>query len=105
MAGRQTLELKCDGIAALTLLALRRDLSPLRNALRKMTNEAMGATAGAAGYPKLRDRQEFVRALLEKIRRRAMWRTPAAPSGSQVDRRAPGRGPIRRDGNILRFAL
>lgn len=66
-AGRKTLELKCDGVAALTLLALGLDLSSLNDGLRKLTkfNAALGAMADAARYPSLRERQRFVRTLLK----------------------------------------
>jgi len=48
--GRQELELKCDGIALLTLLALGSDPALLIEGLGKLTrfNEMLGATANAA---------------------------------------------------------
>lgn len=60
--GRQELELKCDGIAVLTLVALRLDPGSLTNGLRKQTrfNEMLGADANAADYPPLQDRQRFI---------------------------------------------
>jgi len=66
LAVRQTLELKCDGIAVLTLVALRLKGSPLHEGARKMAsfNERLGAIAGAEGYPSLGERRAFVKALL-----------------------------------------
>ena len=63
--GRQELELKCDGIAVLTLVALRLDLARLADGLRKQArfNEMLGANANAADYPPLDERQQFMRAL------------------------------------------
>jgi hypothetical protein len=62
---RQELELKCDGIAVLTLIALGLDLTRLADGLRKQArfNEALGANANAADYPRLEERQEFIMAL------------------------------------------
>jgi hypothetical protein len=63
--GRQELELKCDGIAALTLVALRLDLGRLADGLHKQTkfNETLGADANAADYPQLQERYRFITAL------------------------------------------
>lgn len=60
------IELKCDGVATLTLLALRRDPAALTTAITKLTrfNDALGANANADRYPGLRDRSRFLRALL-----------------------------------------
>ena len=62
----QEIELKCDGIAVVTMLALRLDLQMLDSAMRKLThfNERLGATANADGYPDLRTRVQFVRDLV-----------------------------------------
>lgn len=66
-AARQAVELKCDGIAALTLLALGLDVSRLTAAMKKIVefNGASGAKPHAIGYPTLRERERFVRALLK----------------------------------------
>ena len=63
--GRKELELKCDGIAVLTLIALRLDLAPLVDGLRKQArfNEALGANANAADYPRLEERQKVILAV------------------------------------------
>jgi hypothetical protein len=68
--GRQELELKCDGIAVLTLISLGLDPARLADGLRKMTefNEILGATANADEYPRMQDRLQFARALLRKSR-------------------------------------
>jgi hypothetical protein len=69
-------ELKCDGIAGLTLVALNLDLSSLHNGIRTMTdfNAQLGATAGADGYPSLRERRTFIETLLKDFqRRRTAW--------------------------------
>ena len=64
-SGRQELELKCDGIAVLTLVALKLDLARLADGLRKQArfNEALGANANAADYPRLEERHQFIMAL------------------------------------------
>jgi len=68
--GRQELELKCDGIAVLTLVALGLDTSLLTDGLHKQTqfNEMLGATANAGDYPPLHERQRFVKAVREFAR-------------------------------------
>ena len=65
-ARRQALELKCDGIAALTLVGLRLDVSSLSSAMRKTIefNEGLGVTTDTTRYPTVSQRQSFVRALL-----------------------------------------
>jgi hypothetical protein len=65
---RQILELKCDGIAVLTMVALGLKVAPLHEGIRKMAlfNERLGATAGVEGYPSLRERRAFTDALLNK---------------------------------------
>jgi hypothetical protein len=63
--GRQELELKCDGIAVLTLLALRLDPTQLADGLRKLTrfNETRGVNSNAPDYPGLDERLRFITAL------------------------------------------
>jgi len=70
LRGRQELELKCDGIAVLTLISLGLDPARLADGIRKMTdfNEILGATANADEYPRMQDRMRFARALLRKSR-------------------------------------
>jgi len=60
--GRQELELKCDGIAVLTLVALRLDPARLVDGLQKQMqfNEMLGANADAANYPQLPERRRFI---------------------------------------------
>jgi hypothetical protein len=60
--GGQELELKCDGIAVLTLVALGLDSSLLIEAVRKLTqfNEMIGAATDADEYPQMSDREGFV---------------------------------------------
>jgi hypothetical protein len=67
--GRQELELKCDGIAVLTLVALALDPSVLVDGLRRLTrfNERLGTTADADEYPHLSDRHRFVNAFHDRI--------------------------------------
>jgi hypothetical protein len=57
--GRQELELKCDGIAVLTLVALGLDSSLLIEAVRKLTrfHEMIGAATDADEYPQMSDRE------------------------------------------------
>ena len=61
----QELELKCDGIGLLTMVALGLDPVHLRVAVRKITrfNEGLGAVANAGEYPNLHDRDRFARDL------------------------------------------
>jgi hypothetical protein len=60
--GLQELELRCDGIAVLTLIALRFDPLTLRDGLRRLArfNDLVGATANADEYPPLRQRERFI---------------------------------------------
>jgi hypothetical protein len=79
-ASRQALELKCDGIAALTLLALGFDVSRLSSAISKVIdyNRSLGVTTEEAGYPTLRERNFFVRTLLKMQRsgfKKEGWQT------------------------------
>jgi len=62
----RVVELKCDGIAALTLVELGLDPRALTSAAGKLTwvNEKLGATANASGYPSLSARERFVLAVL-----------------------------------------
>jgi hypothetical protein len=68
--GRQELELRCDGIAVLTLISLGLDPARLADGIRKMTefNEILGAKANADEYPPVQDRLRFARALLRMSR-------------------------------------
>jgi hypothetical protein len=68
-ADRQTIELKCDGIAALTLLALGLDVSRLNFAMNRIIkfNRSIGITIDEAGYPTLRERSIFVRSVLKMV--------------------------------------
>lgn len=70
--GRQELELKCDGIAILTLLVLRLDPARLLDGLRKQGrfNEMLGAVANADDYPQLGERQRFMVTLRDFASRR-----------------------------------
>ncbi len=66
--GRREIEHRCDAIALLTALALGRDPAHLGRAVRKLTgsNEVVGATANAAFYPSLKERERFIRAFLRQ---------------------------------------
>ena len=66
----QELELKSDGVAVLTMLAVGMDPTPLLSGVRKLTrfNEFVGLTA-KDGYPSLSDRLRFVRELTDRLRR------------------------------------
>jgi predicted Zn-dependent protease len=59
-------ELKCDGVATLTLVDLGLDPRALLSAMRKLTrfNETLGATANADGYASSQERERFVQAVL-----------------------------------------
>jgi hypothetical protein len=66
--GRQELELTCDGIAVLTLIALGLDSSLLIEAVRKLTrfDEKLRVLANAEEYPQMSDREGFVNALRDR---------------------------------------
>jgi len=65
----RVLELRCDGIAVLTLLELGLDPAAVVSAARKLTrfNESVGPAADA-GYPTVAEREQLTRALVEKYR-------------------------------------
>jgi len=67
---RQQLELQCDGIAALTLVALGLDPTRLLAATRKLDefNKQFGTPSNVADYPTPEDRQRFINALLRQRR-------------------------------------
>jgi predicted Zn-dependent protease len=68
---RQELELKCDGIAVLTLTALGLDPTSLADGLRKIVrfNKMFGTPTDADDYPSLQERRQFVSALAARHRR------------------------------------
>ena len=68
--GRQELELRCDGIAMLTLIALRFDPVTLTDGLRKVIgfNAAIGPTPHVDKYPPLRQRERFINAVRERYK-------------------------------------
>jgi hypothetical protein len=67
--GRQELELKCDGIAALTLIGLGGNPAWLPAGLRKLLqfNERIGAMANADAYPLLQDRERLINAVRDFV--------------------------------------
>jgi hypothetical protein len=67
--GRRELELKCDGIAVLTLIRLGLDPTRLSDGLRKLTrfNKPFGMMADAEGYPTLDDRRRFLNDLRKLV--------------------------------------
>ena len=66
--GLRKLELRCDGIAVLTLIALRFDPVALTDGLRNLArvNNLIGATANADEYPPLRQREWFIKVFRER---------------------------------------
>ena len=66
------LELRCDGVAVLTLLAFGRDTAAFESGQAKLRrfNESIGATANADNYVPHQERIRFVRALFELLRQR-----------------------------------
>jgi hypothetical protein len=76
-------ELKCDGIATLTLRSLGLDPLSLVRGARKLNhfNEALGATANRGSYPTLSERDRFVRELAAR-RTAAATRLKRLPSDS-----------------------
>ncbi len=69
---RQTLELKCDGVAVLTLLALGLDPADMYRAAEKLANfnKVPTNTWGENGYPYPRDRKRFVKTLEKLVRQK-----------------------------------
>jgi hypothetical protein len=65
---RQELELKCDGIAALTLLTLGLDPMRVIDAAKKLENfnQRFGVAPNAGDYPTLRDREQLVTTLANR---------------------------------------
>jgi hypothetical protein len=66
LASLHEIELRCDAVAVLTGLALNLDVHDLGRAVKKLTrfNERVGATANAASYPTIEQRESFARALI-----------------------------------------
>jgi hypothetical protein len=64
------LELRCDGVAAITLRELGLDARPLASAVRGLTrfNERIGAVASAGAYSSLDDRLVFIEAVDRLLR-------------------------------------
>ena len=77
--GLQELELRCDGIAVLTLIALRFDPVTLTDGLRNLArlNNLIGATANADEYPPVRQRERFIKAFHERYR---VFQQPIGPN-------------------------
>jgi hypothetical protein len=65
----QELELRCDGVAVTTLLALGQEPDALVRAVTKMTryNERLGATASAGLYVSLKERREFIETMAARL--------------------------------------
>jgi Zn-dependent protease with chaperone function len=65
----QELELKCDGIAALTFMALGLDPASLPSSVKKIIrfNERLGTTLNADWHPSLSERKRFVRDLVARL--------------------------------------
>jgi hypothetical protein len=76
--GLQELELRCDGIAVLTLIALRFDPLTLRDGLRRLArfNDLIGATANADEYPPFRQRERFIKVFRERY---GAYQQPVGP--------------------------
>jgi hypothetical protein len=68
----QELELRCDGIAIITLSQLGLDPSHLMSAVAKLTkfNAQLGDHSRAYAYPSLDERQAFNRAMTELVKAR-----------------------------------
>ena len=73
LASLHEIELRCDAVAVLTGLALDLDTHDLGRAVKKLTrfNERVGATANAASYPTVEQRESFARALIGERRSRS----------------------------------
>ncbi len=65
-SGRRRIELQCDGVAALTLMALGQDPMRLTTAVRKLQrfNEGLGVLI-LDNYPTLKERERVVKTLLQ----------------------------------------
>lgn len=66
----QEVELKSDGVAVVTMMALGLDPSSLLSAVRNLIrfNKAFGTAANVAAYPTLADRTHFVRRMIEGLK-------------------------------------
>jgi len=76
----QALELRCDGVAVLTLRRLGLDPERLVSAVQKMTrfNQHRGMVASAKDYVSLTDRVAFIRAIATMPWRGGGWLSPEA---------------------------
>jgi len=78
---RQELELECDGIAALTLVALRLDVMSLLTATRTMDhfNKQFGTPSNVADYPPPEHRQQLIETLVRvrEIKRHSTINQPS----------------------------
>ncbi len=63
--GRRDLELRCDGIAVITLIALHLNVNDLVMALRKLVafNQQLGVPSDVENYPALTNRTRFIAGL------------------------------------------
>jgi hypothetical protein len=84
---RQALELECDGIAALTLVALGLDPTRLLAATRKMDqfNERFGTPSNVADYPTPAERQRFMKILLAGSHRKSTIHKSQPTINNQVN--------------------
>lgn len=80
---RQELELRCDGIAVLTLLDLGLDPGKLVAAVRAITrfNERIGATVTEGDYPDTAERARFIRRVVDAHRRGRLGRRDKCEPG------------------------
>jgi hypothetical protein len=71
---RHELELRCDGIAILTLLQLGLDPSSVVSAAQKLTrfNELLGMTTDSEPYPTTAERGQFTRAIVDLLLHRKL---------------------------------
>jgi hypothetical protein len=71
---RRELELRCDGIAILTLLRLNLDPTLVVSAALKLTrfNERIGMRIDAEQYPSVAEREQFTRAIVALVRSRGV---------------------------------
>jgi hypothetical protein len=87
---RHQLELRCDGIAALTLVAMGLDPMRLPPALKKLQrfNQRGGAVLRLGIYPTLRDRERLVKTLAERVTARQPAGTSIVTAPPKLDARS-----------------
>ena len=67
----QELELRCDGLAVITMYSLRLDPSHFLSAISKLTKSHRGKLINSDSYASLDERINFIRAMIDLVKARA----------------------------------